>query len=315
MSRVRRLAGFVQHMFPPAVMVPAGLGGFAALWFGVAALAVDGPLPLGWRAGLGAASLTLFTFLLRVYDELKDAETDVRLGRAGDPRYKDRPIVTGAVLIEDIRALRWWVTGLLFAVNAPLATDPTSGAAFAVAFGMTWLSFKWFFWPAVSRNLLLAFATHNPLSLVLGCYVAALFVGEHGTAGLRWGEVSLLLFGLWMPVAAWETSRKIRLPQDETDYQTYSKMLGWRVAAVLPAVFVAASAASLVPVVLATGLGRGHAAGLIAAALVPVGATALLQVAPTSGRTNLRPYCELYALVCNVGLAVSLAVDRGITLE
>ena len=35
------------------------------------------------------------------------------LGRAGDPRYRDRPIVTGAVSIDDLVVLRWLTTTIL----------------------------------------------------------------------------------------------------------------------------------------------------------------------------------------------------------
>ena len=38
---------------------------------------------------------------------------------------------------------------------------------FAAALGILWLSSRWFFWPAIQKNLLLAFATHNPLTLVV----------------------------------------------------------------------------------------------------------------------------------------------------
>src|SRR5262249_55168944 len=139
--------------------------------------ALDGRAPLrpGWRALAGGASVLLFSLLMRVYDELKDVETDLRLGKAGDPRYKDRAVVTGRGLVEDIVALRWGATALLVAINAawvvlgrwlPLA-------AFAGVFALTWLSFRWFFWPRISKNVLLAFVTHNPISLAISGYAVA----------------------------------------------------------------------------------------------------------------------------------------------
>ena len=96
----------------------------------------------------GAFSIVLFSLLMRIYDEMKDAEADIRLGRAGDPRYKDRPIVTGAVTMDDLVVLRWMTTALLIVINAPLGQWPLIG--FAVLFLVTWLSFKWFFWPSIA---------------------------------------------------------------------------------------------------------------------------------------------------------------------
>ena len=46
---------------------------------------------LTWASVRGIATVALFLLLMRLYDELKDAETDMQLGRAGDPLYRDRP--------------------------------------------------------------------------------------------------------------------------------------------------------------------------------------------------------------------------------
>jgi len=92
--------------------------------------------------------------------------------------------------------------------------------------------------------------------LVLLGYVAALHVQDFGTAGVD-GRAIVLLVGLWMPWTAWETSRKIRIPADETAYETYSKVLGWRVAPLLPLAAVILSAACLVPTLRAAGMGWG----------------------------------------------------------
>src|SRR5439155_732003 len=66
--------------------------------------------------------------------------------------------------------------------------------------------------------------------------------------------VLLVLLAPVASVAAWETARKIRIPEDETDYGTYSKLLGWRLAALLPAGFIAAGVACLAPVAVAARL-------------------------------------------------------------
>lgn len=311
-GRGRRLARYVRKMAPPTILIPFGATHFLAVYFGLQALAGSAPLRLTWRAGPGMLSVILFMLLLRVYDELKDVESDLRLAQAGDPRYKDRPIVKGDVTVEDLRALRWLVTGLLVAANLPLGF-PLPLAAFAAAFLLTWLSFKWFFWPAMKANLVLAFVTHNPLTLVIAGYVAAVYVRDFGPTGLN-GWIVPLLIGLWMPVAAWETSRKIRIPEDETAYDTYSKVLGWRVAALVPVLFIATSVACLLPVARAAGLGWVCPAVLMAAATVPVGACVLFRVAPTRKRAKLRPCVELYATAANLGLAAALGARYGVAL-
>ncbi|MBI4616355.1 MAG: hypothetical protein HY720_22280 [Planctomycetes bacterium] len=312
-SRTRRIAAFLAAMFPPWLMVPFALANFLALHFALQAMADIAPLAITWRSGLAAASFVLFPLLLRVYDEEKDVSTDLALARAGDPRYANRPIATGKVTTGDLKVLRLATIVLLFAANLPLGF-PLPFAAFAAAFALAWLSSKWFFYPSMSENLLLAFATHNPLSLVFGGYVVAVFAAEFDPSGLS-GWTALLLVGLWMPVAAWETSRKVRLPQDETDYRTYSKVLGWKTATVLPALFVTASAASLAGIARRIGLGWPFLAALGAAAAFPVGASLLLRFAPTRARANLRPWAEVYAVAANAGLAIALGVSRGVALR
>lgn len=312
-TRAGRLLVYVNRMFTPAVLVPVAAAAFAAVDFSIQALAGRSPIVATWRSVAGAASVLLFMLLMRVQDELKDVETDLVLGKAGDPRYKDRPIVTGEIFVEDLVFLRWSVVAGLVLLNAPLGF-PLPFAAFAGALGLMWLSFHWFFWPAIKRSLLLAFATHNPLTLAVSCYVVAVSAGHAGGTERLTVWTAPLVVGLWMAVAAWETSRKVRLPQDETDYVTYSKVLGWKTAALAPAFFVALSAGLLAPVARAAGLGWVFVAVLLAAAAVPVGACLLLRLAPSSARTNLRPFAEAYTVVANTGLAVALAARHGVAL-
>ena len=179
------------------------------------------PVRLTWTALRGMATVALFLLLMRLYDELKDADTDIRLGRAGDPWYRDRPLVTGAVRIEDVKLLRWLVTAALVAINVRTGFAWAS-IAFWIVLAVTWLSFNWFFWPPMSERLLVAFATHNPISLLLDGYIVGLFADTFGADHLD-ASTFLLLVGLWLPIAAWETSRKIRAPEDETSYRTYPR--------------------------------------------------------------------------------------------
>lgn len=306
-----RLAIYLVSMFPPWVMVPAGLAMFGAVHGAMQALAGPGPLRFGWIDWAGAASAVLAMLLMRVYDELKDVEGDIALGRAGDPRYKDRPIVTGAVLAGDIELLRWVVSALLIALNAALGW-PLPGVAFLLLFAAGWLSFKWFYCPAIQKNLLLAFATHNPLTAVLLLYVVAVWAAGHGLEHARPGPTALLVVGQWFPLAAWETSRKIRIPQDETTYQTYSMLLGWKVAPLLPPLFAGIATACLIAVARAAGLSWGYPAVLATAWGALAFACLRFRFAPTTNRAKLQPFAELFTVVASVGMLVALVHARGV---
>jgi 4-hydroxybenzoate polyprenyltransferase len=312
-SRIARIGVFFARMFPPWLLVPPAVAHYLAIDLSVRALVHQSPAQLGWRSACGAATVVLFSLLMRAQDELKDLETDLRLGRAGDPRYVHRPIVTGEIERGDIVIIRWLATAALVALNAPLGW-PAPLAPFLLAFGWVWLSFHWFFVPSMKDRLLLAFATHNPITLAVAAYAAAVPASEAGLRELG-APLGLVLVGLWLPIAAWETSRKVRLPADETEYTTYSKVLGWRVAALVPLVCVAGSVACLVVAAPALGLALGLPVALVASALPSAFACARLLAAPTTARADLRPWFEVYVVVANVGLAVALVLAHGVSVR
>jgi len=182
-SRPLRIWRYLLVMFPPHFMLLSGIAKFYAVYFSLQALATEESIHITLPSMAGALSIVLFSLLMRIYDELKDAEADIRLGRAGDPRYMNRPIVTGAITINDLVILRWINTAVLIVINLPLGEWPLVG--FAVLFLVTWLSFKWFFCPVISEHLLLAFLTHNPISLIFGGYIVAVYAGDYGADKMK----------------------------------------------------------------------------------------------------------------------------------
>jgi hypothetical protein len=310
-TRRGRLATYLAEMFPPQVMGTFAAFHFLAVWFALQALQSAAPVRLTWASIRGIATVALFLLLMRLYDELKDAEADIRLGRAGDPWYRDRALVTGAVRLDDVKWLRWVVTALLVAINVAGGAG-YAAAGFWAAFLVAWLSFQWFFWPRMSEYLLVAFVTHNPISLLVSGYIVGLFADTFAVESLSRGVIPLLL-GLWFPIAAWETSRKVRAPGDETSYRTYSRVLGWKVAPLLPAAFVVASAAMLVNVSRAAGLHVAFPVVIVAAALAVVWRCALFRIAPTAEHAQLKPWAILYATTANAGLAIAAAARSGVT--
>ena len=308
-SRPLRIWRYLLAMFPPHFMVLSGVAKFYAVYFSLQALASGEPVHITRLSIVGALSIVLFSLLMRIYDEMKDADADIRLGRAGDPRYKDRPIVTGAVTLEDLVVLRWVTTGLLIVINVPLGGWPLIG--FLVLFLVTWLSFKWFFWPLISRHLLLAFLTHNPISVFFGGYILAVYAGNFGIDSINvWALVLLLVF--WAPLGAWETSRKIRAPEDETDYQTYSQVFGWKLAPFVPIAFIILATTSAILLSNQMGLSWIFPAVVTVASLVPAYRCIAFRASPSQKTANIQPFVELYAVVMDLGLLVAVLVSRGL---
>jgi len=310
-SRLSRVIHYIWEMFPPHILVLAGLAKFFAVYLSLQALHGDGPVFFNWAGIYGAVCLVLFLLLLRVYDELKDVAADIRLGAAGDPRYKDRPIVTGAVKIEDIVALRWGITIVLVVLH--IAAEPLVIAAFGAAFFILWLSFKWFFWAAIKENLLLALVTHNPLTVVLLLYVFAVFFTQFPGVTLDFSSIILLIVGIWMPLAAWELSRKQRIPEDETDYQTYTKVLGVKIAPLVPVAFILLSVICLVSVSVRCGLSLIYPGILIAVSIIAIGGCLRFWLFPTTKNSKLQPFTEFFILTADIGLLLMIALERGVS--
>lgn len=307
----------LSEQFPPIPMILVGILTFLALDWSLQGLAGgDQELVLSWRVIPGGLSVTLLAFILRVYDELKDADNDRRLAAAGDTRYMDRPIVTGAITEGDLQTARWLTSGALLLCGISLGLKAL--VVFFAVYFVFWLSFKWYFWPKIQQSLFLALVTHNPLTLVVELYVVAMFWVLAPVPGPAWA-LGLLLLGLWLPLTAWETSRKIRLPEMETDYETYSKIFGWKGAAIVPAVLVLISLGCLVGFSLAAKIPGSGGPVLYAflglGALVAVGGALRLLLKPTPAATKLRPFMEAYSFATQAGLCVAWGVARGVSLQ
>jgi hypothetical protein len=299
-------------MFPLQIRLPINLLNFTFIYFGLQALARVSPIRVSWRAVAGALTVQLLWFLIRVYDELKDSTSDVAHARSGDARFINRPLVTGRVELNDIKVLRWWVSGLLFALNLPLGF-PFPFVGLLVAFGYISLSYKWFFWPKLKDHVILVFLTHIPNALVIELYTLTVYVREFGTAGLGWSSVTLLL-ALWAQVAAFEFSYKIRVPQDETTLQTYSKALGWKVATLVTVAFLVGAVACALSVSLTAGFAWPVAAVLLAGAVWAIGGCMLFRFFPSRQRLPLTNFTGSYWYVSCLAVSVSALWRYGLAL-
>jgi len=279
---------------------------------GGAALAQPGPLRLSPGGLAGVAGGVLLALYLRLADDLKDWRTDRALAAAGDARFAGRPQTTGEVEEGDLRRLTLIVAaafGLLLAPQPPAATV-LGGLSFVGA----WLAARWFFYPAMAASLPLAFVTHNPLALLFLSFGVAVGAGE-AAASLP-AVAAALLVGLYLPIAAWEIARKVRTPEEETAYVTWSKVMGWRMASAVPPALAIGSAALLAFAGAVAGLGRGYGLLLAVAALAPVAASVAFRLRPSpAGARRLRPAIEGYSAVAGLGFVLFAVVARGVVFR
>ncbi|OMG92647.1 hypothetical protein BIZ92_08250 [Achromobacter xylosoxidans] len=242
---------------------------------------------------------------IRVYDELKDAESDLALARAGDKRFIYRPLVTGRVTLADISALRWWMTVFICAINLVFG-DWLMAIGLLVGFGYISLAYKWFFYPAMRDNIIFVYFTHLPNVLAIELYTLFVYASEYGMPSLL-SSVALLL-APWLTVGAYEFAYKIRLPADETEYMTYSKVLGWRLATWITILLLAISTVCYFVVMHVADIAVWAQCAIAGSSAVAIGACVQLLVVPTRTRANLTRYTGLYWYISTLSITVGAIV-------
>lgn len=167
-------------------------------------------------------AFTLFGFLLslRIADEFKDYETDLRL-------FPHRAYPSGKVKTKDLATLLTVVVSLMVIFNL-IFMNNKGYFIFLMTYG-TGMSLWFFSKHKIQKNLVLALVTHNPIQLILNLYIISFTCIKYDFSIFTVNNMIILLT-LYFPGLIWELSRKIRAPKDETEYVTYSKLFGHKKA-------------------------------------------------------------------------------------
>ena len=280
---VTRLWRYIQTMFPVHRAFPVCLLSFVVTWC-TATTVSGGELRFHPRLIAGAFSSVLFALLLRVMDEFKDYDLDRRL-------FPDRPIITGMVTVRDLTVLGWSTAVALFLLNVMLG--PVIFGMFIVCFCYTLLMFKFFFWEKVRESLMYALVTHNPVVLLLQCYTISYL--SPGTINPTLLAPVAVIF--WLPWLTWEIARKIRAPESEDAYETYSRVFGYRGACAIVIVLVSLVFVGVLWVSRFYGGGPLLVAGIGAATCFVAYRVVRFVRAPVSGKAPLRLVLETYLMI------------------
>jgi len=285
-----RLAAYFRAMFP----LPTRALGAVIVFYSVYLLLarVYGVRPtVGPETLFGLATLFLSTLLWRLLDELKDQDLDSQL-------FPDRPLVRGLVRYSDIRLLA--LVSLLTVVALNVDRGPATDIYFAY-FALFVLSWQWWLFPqVVAGNVWLVFLTHQTLVPLLFFYVWGVFAHNSGVdAGPAKAVVVSVLY--WIPLFAWEVGRKVRAPEDETDYVTYTKRWGTRRAPAIVAAAILGSGGAMTGFALVQSLGVGFVVFHALAALAAVALILRFIVAPARRTNRVRAAVEAYATLFSLG--------------
>jgi 4-hydroxybenzoate polyprenyltransferase len=217
---LKRIHIYLKEMYP---VIPRLFLGFLLLfevYFLVVLIADVKDIRVGIQEIVGAFTIFAFLMSLRIADEFKDYETDLKL-------FPERPYPSGRVRKTDLIVLLVSVSAVAAALNVLFMNNPVF---FAILVGYAVLMSVWFFSRhRIQKSLLLALVTHNPVQLVLNLYIISFACIKYGLPIFTFDNV-VIAFTLYFPGLIWEVSRKIRAPEDETEYVTYSKIFGYKKA-------------------------------------------------------------------------------------
>jgi 4-hydroxybenzoate polyprenyltransferase len=247
----------------------------------------------------GVTTLVLMFLYYRIQDEFKDQVTDRSF-------FPHRPVPSGRVSLQDLRILIWLSIALMVAVN--ILWGAATGMFF-VFLGFSVLMHYWFFMEKIlSRNRLLALATHAPFGFFADLFVVAIYTNRCGMPLL---SSESMLTALWFSLGGfyWDIGRKTRAPQEEMHgYQTYSSIIGYRGASALALAFIGVQGLLLywLPV-------SGFYIVFFCACSAACAACFLrFFIRPERGSRYLQTSVELFGAGIIIGILIDLAVSRGL---
>lgn len=218
-----RLGVFIKERFPLAAQLPliavfSVSNAAAANAFGGGETASLFSSPSFWISAL----VILLVFLhLRIFDEIKDYETDLRV-------HPERPLARGLLSLKETKvfaAAVCVIEAALVAVQcASFGLSPAFLYAAVLLFSV--LMYKEFFIPKLlSKNILVYALSHAPVSYLMGLYIfSSVFKGAFPNP-----PAALLLFGIsnFALSMIFEVSRKSFAPAEEQkERDSYTKSFG-----------------------------------------------------------------------------------------
>lgn len=217
---LKRLHIYFKEMYPLIPRLLLGFIVFFEIYFIILLNLGVTKFQIGVQEFVGGFTLFAFLLWLRVADDLKDYETDLKL-------FQERPLPSGRVFKKDIIIactvvqIITLILNFVFMNNFPF---------FLLLYFYGFLMSKWFFQKSkIQPCLPLALVTHNPVQMFLNIYTISFTCIKYSLNPWKL-PVFMALFTLYFPALIWEIARKIKAPKDENDYVTYSKLFGYQKA-------------------------------------------------------------------------------------
>jgi len=222
---LKRLWIYWLEMFPVHIYLPFDIILYLCLSFSAQAISGQN-IVFDQYTIVGIISSFFLMLQMRTFDDLKDLDLDKDL-------FPERATPRGAVLKRDIVFLSITSFIILCSINIIFAWKTIH--IFAIMMIYLILTFKWFFAEKLHRRkIFLTMATHQPIPYAINFFLLHTALASGGVYEHFTINHLALLFIFTLPVSAWETSRKIRSADKETQYETFSMVLGVKKATLIP---------------------------------------------------------------------------------
>ncbi len=208
---------FVGERFPLSSHIPM-IASFSAGNIFMAQTLAQGSLLSSWSRLAVAFGVAMSFFLrLRIFDEIKDYETDLKINPT-------RPLARGLI---SLREAKFWLLGLFaFEIFLLLWVSPVLVASHALAMLYSLVMYREFFVGSLIRPHLTTYAVlHTFVSVLVGASVASIMTGIPfwNFSYLFW----MLLLANWGFFNLFEFARKTFAPAEEREnVESYSKIFG-----------------------------------------------------------------------------------------
>jgi hypothetical protein len=301
----KRLAIYFREMFPLKVFLPFAILNHYILFFAVQLfLGAEKPV-LSVYSFIGVITIFGFMLIMRVFDELKDEVVDQKL-------FAGRPYPRGDVKKSDLLFLLFLSFFVVVAFNSVKSyTLPF----FLICVGYGYLTYKWFFFKkAISSNLLLALITHQPLTVLTNVYVVSTAMVQTGI--YEWKSIVIFsAFAFFLPVLAWEISRKIKSKGTENEYVTYSKIFGTSAAGIISLIINLSFTASLIYLGILLKMNAWHIALQILVAAWMFVVYLRFIILQVNNNQQLKKTSELQSSLGTIIFLVFLIIQYGMELK
>lgn len=217
---LKRLHIYFKEMYPIIPRFTLSLICFCEIYFIILLNNGVTNFNLGIQEVVGGYTIFAFLMWLRIADDFKDYEADKKL-------FKERPLPSGRVYKKDLFIICTIVQAISLVLNFIYMNN---FIFWCVLYFYGFLMSKWFFQRSkIQPSLPLALVTHNPVQMFVNLYTISFTVIKYGVKPFTL-TTFLVLFTLYFPALIWEVSRKIKAPEEENDYTTYSKLFGYKKA-------------------------------------------------------------------------------------